>query len=447
MALSALALPLFGALTAIIAQETHQRLKWPFIDEFFHLRQCATYCAHDFSKWDNKITTPPGLYLLGTGYHHLLSILGVSDSCEATALRSLNLVGGIVALPLALSMVRTDNFWKVNVVLLPLLYTYYFLFYTDVWSTVLVVLPLLTVLKYRSLKGAVLANLAAFASLWFRQTNIVWIAFVAVVLIDRRKAKSSSFIDHVSNFIVQCFKDWLLLVPFAVNTGLFVAFVFYNGGVTFGDKENHQMSLHLVQVFYCAAFITIFTTPLWLLPKTIKKYFHFAVTGRKGLNLLLLAVLFMALHHIIKHYTVVHPFLLADNRHYTFYIYRKILSKPMANVITIPAYHFSSWVIVHLLSELFHKSMLALYPVSIMALIASTVAVLVPSPLFEPRYYIVPLVLVRIFIVPQNERLTRTASHSLEFVWYLMINALFFIIFFTYEFSWLTERGVQRIIW
>lgn len=344
-------------------------------------------------------------------------------------------------------MVRTDNFWKVNVVLLPLLYTYYFLFYTDVWSTVLVVLPLLTVLKYRSLKGAVLANLAAFASLWFRQTNIVWIAFVAVVLIDRRKAKSSSFIDHVSTFIVQCFKDWLLLVPFAVNTGLFVAFVFYNGGVTFGDKENHQMSLHLVQVFYCAAFITIFTTPLWLLPKTIKKYFHFAVTGRKGLNLLLLAVLFMALHHIIKHYTVVHPFLLADNRHYTFYIYRKILSKPMANVITIPAYHFSSWVIVHLLSELFHKSMLALYPVSIMALIASTVAVLVPSPLFEPRYYIVPLVLVRIFIVPQNERLTRTASHSLEFVWYLMINALFFIIFFTYEFSWLTERGVQRIIW
>lgn len=447
MALPDLVLPIFGALTAVIAQKTYEKLQWPFIDEFFHLRQCARYCAHEFSKWDNKITTPPGLYLLGTWFHHVLSAIGVPDSCGATALRSLNLFGGVVVLPLVLSLVSTDNFWKVNVLLLPLLYTYYFFFYTDVWATVLVVLPLLVVSKHRSLRGSIYANLAAFASLWLRQTNIVWLVFVGVVLIDKRKPKAESLLQNLSNFIVQCLKDWALLVPFAMNAGLFIAFVFINGGVTFGDKENHKMTLHVVQIFYCATFIAFFTTPVWLSPNTIKNYIQFAVSGRKGLNLLITAALFVVLHHIIKHYTVVHPFLLADNRHYTFYIYRKILSKPWAYLVTIPAYHFSSWVIVHSLSELYQTSSLSLHPISIAALVGSAVATLIPSPLFEPRYYIVPLVIVRIFILPQNERLTRTASHTLEFVWYLTINALFFVVFFTYEFSWLTEPGLQRIIW
>lgn len=447
MALENLVLPIFAGLTWLIAQTAHQELKWPFIDEIFHLRQCATYCAHQFSKWDNKITTPPGLYLLGTWYHHFLSAIGIQDSCGATALRSLNLLGGVVALPLALSLVPTNNFWKVNVISLPLLYTYYFLFYTDVWSTILVVLPLLTVLKHRYLKGAVYANLAGFASLWLRQTNIVWILFVGVVLIDKRKQKATSFYQQIHNFVVQCFRDWVILIPFAVNAFLFVAFVYVNGGITFGDKENHQITLHLVQVFYCAAFITFFTLPVWLSVKTLKKYVQFTVTGRKGLNLLLTIASFVAINHIIKHYTVVHPFLLADNRHYTFYIYRKILSKPWANLVTVPAYHFSSWVIIHSLQELYHSSMLSLHPLSIIALVLSATATLIPSPLFEPRYYIVPLVILRIFMVPQNERLSRTASHTLEFVWYLTINALFFVVFFTYKFSWLTEPGVQRIIW
>lgn len=30
-------------------------------DELFHIPQTQAYCNYEFSKWDSKITTPPGL--------------------------------------------------------------------------------------------------------------------------------------------------------------------------------------------------------------------------------------------------------------------------------------------------------------------------------------------------------------------------------------------------
>ena len=33
----------------------------PYMDEIFHVPQAMAYCKGDFSDWDDKITTPPGL--------------------------------------------------------------------------------------------------------------------------------------------------------------------------------------------------------------------------------------------------------------------------------------------------------------------------------------------------------------------------------------------------
>ncbi|SGZ47735.1 CIC11C00000002045 [Sungouiella intermedia] len=442
--LQSLVLPIFLMMTATIAQNVRLHVPLPFIDEIFHLRQNAVYCAHRFTEWDNKITTPPGLYLLGTAYYHVLKVLGFSDPCGPTALRSLNLLGGSVVFPIVLSLVHTNNYWRVNVVSLPLFYTYLFLYYTDVWSTVLVVAAVLVVVKYPNGKGAILSNLIGFTSLWFRQTNIVWVAFASVILIDFRRQKTLSFFADIKLFVTQAFKDWLLLVPYAVNGVLFVVFVKYNGGITFGDKENHQVSFHLAQVFYCAAFMAFFTFPLWFSYKTIKIYSQFAFTYRYGFNSVITAVSYALIYYIIKNYTVVHPFLLADNRHYTFYIYRKILSRKHAEVLLVPAYHFCCWLVVFILKDS-HKSVLSMKSTGIIAFVGAIAITLIPSPLFEPRYYIVPLVLFRIFIRPKSDTVTR--NHLYEFLWYLFINAVVFIVFFSYEFTWLTEPGYQRIIW
>lgn len=442
--LPALVVPIFLAVSATIARNVQLHVKYPFIDEFFHLRQAATYCAHRFTQWDNKITTPPGLYVLGTVYYHILRAFGVSDPCGYTALRSLNLVGGAVVFPLVLSLVHTNNFWRYNVASLPILYTYYFLFYTDVWSTILVVAAVLVLHKYPNGRGAVYSNVFGFASLWFRQTNIVWLAFAAVVLIDCRRRRTTTLVGEVKLFIGQALKDWALLTPFVVNAALFAAFVKYNGGITFGDKENHQMTLHLAQVLYCAACLAIFTLPLWLSCKTLKLYSEFAFTNTFGLNSLVTIASYYVLHYIIKNFTVVHPFLLADNRHYTFYIYRKILSRKHSEFVLVPAYHFCCWLVVFLLKDS-HKSTLSLKPMGIIAFVGAAALTLIPSPLFEPRYYIVPLVIFRIFVRPKSDNVTQ--NHLYEFLWYTFINAVVFIIFFSYEFTWLTEPGPQRIIW
>lgn len=442
--LSSLVLPIFLAITGTIAQNVRLYVQYPFIDEYFHLRQCATYCAHRFTEWDNKITTPPGLYILGTVYYHCLKALRISDPCGSTALRSLNLLGGTLALPLVLSLVKTKNYWKINVVSLPILYTYYFLFYTDVWSTVIVVAAVLVVAREPNWKGAMYSNLLGFAGLWFRQTNIVWIAFAAVYLIDCRRQRTKNFAEEVKLFVTQTLKDWKLLFPYIANAILFAGFIKYNGGITFGDKENHQVTVHLAQILYCAAFLSFFTLPIWFSYNTIKLYTAFAFTNASGLNTLLTVASYWIIHYVVKNFTVVHPFLLADNRHYTFYIYRKILSRKHAEYLLVPAYHFCCWLVVFLLKSI-HNSALSLKPTGIVAFVGAIALTLIPSPLFEPRYYIVPLVIFRIFIRPNTDNVTN--FHLYEFLWFLFINTVVFIVFFTYEFTWLTEPGFQRIIW
>ena len=45
-------------------------------DEPFHVPQTQKYCAGHLSEWDPKITTFPGLYVLGSAYALLLEALG-----------------------------------------------------------------------------------------------------------------------------------------------------------------------------------------------------------------------------------------------------------------------------------------------------------------------------------------------------------------------------------
>lgn len=44
-------------------------------DEPFHVDQTQAYCKWDFKYWNPKITTFPGLYVVGAAYAHMLSLL------------------------------------------------------------------------------------------------------------------------------------------------------------------------------------------------------------------------------------------------------------------------------------------------------------------------------------------------------------------------------------
>lgn len=69
-------------------------------DEIFHVPQTAKYCQGNLTEWDPKITTFPGLYMLGAPYglavhalqRLLLRPLPWQAACSTTVLRSLNVL-------------------------------------------------------------------------------------------------------------------------------------------------------------------------------------------------------------------------------------------------------------------------------------------------------------------------------------------------------------------
>ncbi|KAK6455656.1 glucosyltransferase [Scheffersomyces xylosifermentans] len=441
---------LFFGFCGLVHHEVAKKVKSPFIDEIFHLRQCQKYCQYKFHEWDNKITTPPGLYLLGFLYTNVLTLITGSKSiCEnIDVLRSLNILGGLVVFPIALRIFKRSNpnqFWSINVISQPLLFTYYFLFYTDIWSTVLIVSSLaLVVNKPLNDYSSYLSGFLAFASIWFRQTNIIWTAFILAVLVDRRiikkRGENPNVISQTISFIIQFFKDWYKTIPFLVNFVLFAIFLKINGGITFGDKENHEIQLHVVQVFYCFVFIVAFTWPVWFSLSTITNYVKFVIVANYGLNLVLNALAIFVIKLIIDKFTVVHPFLLADNRHYTFYIFKRLISHRYSQFVAVPLYHFSTYAVLSTLGATVRLSMTF---VTIACYLVAICLTIIPSPLFEPRYYIVPLIIFRLFIKPVSQR-----RHIFEFLWLNLINVATVTVFFNYEFYWISEPGViQRIIW
>lgn len=437
------AVPLLIVICGVIHHLVSLKVKEPFIDEFFHLRQCTIYCKFDFEVWDNKITTPPGLYLLGFGYSYLiLKFTGIpleSICNNYDVLRSVNLLGGLVVLPLLVEYIK-GSVWPVNLVSMPLLFTYYFLFYTDVWSCILMVGCLAVIMNLKlSMSNTIISGILGFMSLWFRQTNIIWIAFVASLVIDRQVGNTTG-IEYVKCYITKGFTKFAYLIPYVVNLLLFGIFLKINGGITFGDKENHQVQMHLVQVFYCFSFINVFTWPVWLSGCKIKRYFSLWFGG--VMSFLINGGLMVVIKYIIDNYTIVHPFLMADNRHYTFYIFKRIISHQYSNVFLLPIYHFGTWNIIDGLQRT--GGPMSLRPITVISFILAIILTIVPSPLFEPRYYITPLIFFRLLIAPEDNPEIR---NRLEFLVLNLINIIFFIIFFKYEFNWSTELSPQRIIW
>lgn len=423
------AIVIFLIFVIIMFNNITHHLTQPYIDEIFHLRQCQKYCQYNFHHWDNKITTPPGLYILGFIYSEGIKILTRSSSTGGgggghltcfndNVLRSINLIGGVVILPRILQQFhngwsknsKNQFFWSINIISQPLLFTYYFLFYTDVWSTILIILSL-GLINYKLLQYPMLSALVGFISLWFRQTNIIWIAFIASIFIDRQIKIKTGVIDRIRQFIMKSLTNWNKLLGYIVNIILFVIFLKLNGGITLGDNDNHQIELHIVQVFYCFTFITFFTIPNWLNKSTIKKYYNFIIN-----HIILNLVIGLIIWYIMENFTIVHPFLLADNRHYAFYIYKRLLSQSYLKPLILMAYHFSSFQI---LSSLIKGGQLSF--IGIFSYLIAVGLTLIPSPLFEPRYYITPLIIFNLYINhPHN---------LLEFIWLNSINLITSYIF------------------
>lgn len=173
-----------------------------------------------------------------------------------------------------------------------------------------------------------------------------------------------------------------------------------------------------------------------------------------------------------------HPFLLADNRHYAFYVWRRVLNPfPSARYVLAPLYVASAqlWagrlrafpVPCARLSVTFtcisraSPSVRSHPPLDALLLLLGTLATLTPTPLIEPRYFLTPFLLLRVLAAsPPTPPSTASSAPSalatrnraraalkMEVGWYTLVNLVTVVIFLAVRFRWASEPGWQRFMW
>ncbi|KAL7410973.1 DIE2/ALG10 family-domain-containing protein [Mrakia frigida] len=443
--LLALAGFLFFSIGAFVLVQ--KEVKEPYMDEIFHIPQAQQYCSGNFKDWDPKLTTPPGLA-------NSSSTASWKPSVESLAI----------------------SFF-------PPLWFFSNLYYTDVGSCMFVLASWAAARSGRNWFSSVLGLI----SLTFRQTNIIWLGFIMAMSVfnaledlPRKKGRS---VDHsMLAREYESFPRFLLhnllhvpvgalahpravlvpkVLPYIPTFVAFVLFIRWNGGIVLGHKEMHVATIHLPQTLYFFAFATVLGWPVLLnvdggLKGLIRRSINDALGGSR--QIMATSALVVAATLAIKYFTIAHPFLLADNRHYAFYIYRRLINPfPVARYILGLGYVACAivWSGRLLRSQ---------PPLPLLIFLFATIATLTPSPLIEPRYFLLPFLILRILASPSqaSNRPSKTPSSSsstpaatrkrrlewIELGWYALVNAVTMGVFLRVKFRWESEEGVwQRFMW
>ncbi|KAH7442515.1 hypothetical protein KP509_03G092100 [Ceratopteris richardii] len=362
----------------------------------------------------------------------------------------------------------------------PLHWFFTFLFYTDVGSTTAVLAT-----YFASLKRAYwISALMSLVAISFRQTNVVWTFFVLcvsildflygecsggaklrlsvdkplnqkLVRVAKKEYRTSGQVQGNGKklfdiedllgevlFILQ--HGWQKRValmrqffPFILPFLCFATFLVYNGSIVLGAKEAHKVSPHFTQLLYFSAFALLAMAPIhmdpffiWTNLFSLFKFIH----GRRGCFLIVLGGIVSCIHF----FSFAHPYLVSDNRHYTFYMWRKIINvRWYSKYLLAIVYLYSWWSIFRLLGKKRN--------IWLMVFFGAVAAVLVPAPLIELRYYTIPLYIIALHtpLTLQNGYL----AWMLLLLQNMCVNAVTMYIFLYRPFVTHSWNGPQRFIW
>ncbi|KAK7750824.1 glucosyltransferase [Diatrype stigma] len=416
----------------------------PYLDEVFHIPQVQRLCQGDFT-WDDKITTPPGLYILSILFNRVSGL-----TCSVLHLRLFNVeitAYAAAAAVLCRSWIEQPRlqdpiprrfsgyalFTGLHIALFPVLFFFSGLYYTDVISTFAVLVAYVNQLRrLGSVKtpgffNSYLTFSWSLLALCMRQTNIFWVVVFMGGLEVVHGIKSlepvpqatppfSTLSEQIKFYAWRYSKgdihdpplnavypvDLILciisvciaavcnmrailprIVPHLLVLAAFVSFVVANKGVVLGDKSNHVATLHLAQLLYIWPLFAFFSAPLFIpqvlnvaesvyqvlmtslaskstsrqqgrdegatgkLPRQSDalKMFNWLGTNTK-LQVISTAIgALVAAIAIIRFNTIIHPFTLADNRHYMFYVFRySILKAWWVRYALAPIYVLCGWL-------------------------------------------------------------------------------------------------------
>lgn len=258
----------------------------------------------------------------------------------------------------------------------------------------------------------------------------------------------------------------------------FAGFVVWNGGVVLGDKTNHVATIHLPQMLYIWPFMLFFSWPV-LLPYLAQPRWLLGQVPRYWIVLSGL----LAMTAVVHSNTIVHEFLLADNRHYTFYVFKILRHQPWLWYALVPVYAASAWLSAIALGGIpsssgektrkqdggLRKPRGGIQDKNncvsfLLVWLISTSLSLVTAPLVEPRYFMVPWLIWRLHVSEESASSARgmkaaskdkrlwgiiaRSSFWIELAWSMLINFVTCRIFLKHEFRWpQAPAEVQRFMW
>lgn len=214
-----------------------------------------------------------------------------------------------------------SDYWLEGLTLsiFPVLAFFSLLFYTDVPSVIAVLASYVAMMKGRHH----LASLAGLASLLFRQTNVVWCAFIASQALlnalrraskvegkkrDDGSASRTGELETLSGMIQALIRFGVirtvkLLAPYLSIPIAFGAYlVWNNGSIVLGHQQYHSASLHGAQLLYFSVFVTAMSWPALAsegLKGTISGALHtgLGTWSRRLCSLIALAAILAVIHY------------------------------------------------------------------------------------------------------------------------------------------------------
>lgn len=415
MPLSTVALLIPAALLLLICHVwVNVRQPEPYMDELFHVPQAEGFCAAVRARrmplYDPSITTLPGLYVPPALFCLLLPNV---DVASPRMLRYSSFFFSLLSIPLMTSVqcrlrarsglhphaeplqsLTTFALW-----LHPVALFYAHLFYTDAPATAYLLLCWCLALSGRHFGSAMAGLFAAFT----RQTHMVWHFYVAA---DSMLQSFTEVPCTLAQLFLTAQRSILQLWPHAAAGAVYVGFLLVNGGPAVGDRAHHAISFHYAMLPYFLGFHALAYAPFQLLsPKGLFRQVKMVFLERKcflafaGACCALAALVFASGDRV-------HPFILADNRHYTFYLYRKwLLRSSLRRLCLVPLYTWGAlgpWLEQRACSEDTLKSKhkknsdhdvtgfrSLTEHIGSLLLFCCAAVTLVSSPLMEPRYFVI----------------------------------------------------------
>lgn len=376
----------------------------PLVDEHFHLAQIQHLIGGNFSMLPH-LPMPPGYHALIAAPASLLgvdSLLALRWISTALSLTTVVLAGLI----LVRQRDRLPQLGTAQILFCPLLWPFYFLLYTDLVSTALVLSAVLLATTGRYFGSALFATV----SLAVRQTSIVWTGFYWLLAVHRgghAGRLQRQLIDRQPGWTRETAKTlkaivadtWPLLLPGVA----FLAFVLWNGGIAVGSRDLHQLTgIYPTQLFVWLLVVWILTLPL-----QIARLRDIGRLIRTRPWILLLPLFMLAIYWwcfaVTHHHNFGAPEFHLRNR--------LLLWMDQSSMVRFAAFVPMAWtgltlIVIKLRSPVHYW----LFPLTVIALL--------PVELIEQRYYIVPFVLWMLF-----RRTEQPATEWLLLSWFCLLSA------------------------